>query len=284
MRAFAPAVALLATALGACTADHQFTSGADYIARYASSEPTSSRMVKRRVGPDGAFVDEIPSPPSVDELVREVAAVEPILRLPARIGLARLHRGRFAEVPEEEAAVWREKAARYAHLGEFALVDPLVARMAVSAAGEGLDWTDRRRLEDAITAIRLGAARQHLDAVLVYEVEAAAHKALTPLAFADVTLIGGAILPTRSIEATASARALLVDVRNGYPYGTASAMAQAEELSPSWGSDARRDAVSDRAAELAFTRLGSDVEQMLSQVIAASSRSGSNLSPVKPAS
>lgn len=262
-----PAALLLVTALGACAASHQSTSGADYLARYAPPGPTP-----QQVDASGAVVEEIAADPGVDELVRKVAAVEPILRHPARIGLARLQYGRLAAPAAEDEALWRGIATRHAALGAFTIVDPLIAQLVVSAAGDWLDDSGRRRLSDAITEIRLGAARQHLDAALIYEVSTRATKDFTPLAFADVTLVGGAILPTRVIEADAQARAILIDVRNGYPYGTASAVADEETWSPSWGSDARRDRIAEEAGARALARLGPEVEKMLSQVIAATPR------------
>lgn len=67
------------------------------------------------------------------------------------------------------------------------------------------------------TDIRRKAARQHLDQVLIYEIGAQSHERDTPFALADVTLIGGAPLPTGQFKVAGVGQAFLVDVRNGYP-------------------------------------------------------------------
>jgi hypothetical protein len=41
----------------------------------------------------------------------------------------------------------------------------------------------------------------------------------TPLSFADLSIIGMFIVPSRHLKAEGFASALLLDVRNGYPYG-----------------------------------------------------------------
>jgi hypothetical protein len=68
--------------------------------------------------------------------------------------------------------------------------------------------------------IRRGAARQHLDYVLVYEVGASRQEKSNALALADLTIIGMFVLPSRTIDVEATASGLMLDVRTGYPYAT----------------------------------------------------------------
>ena len=74
----------------------------------------------------------------------------------------------------------------------------------------------RRAVED----IRLAAARQHLDAVLIYETDATDDIKSNPLSLAEWTLIGAFVLPSENVRAEGIAQGILIDVRNGYPYGT----------------------------------------------------------------
>ncbi len=79
--------------------------------------------------------------------------------------------------------------------------------------------------------VRLGAARQHLDHVLIYEVFSDTKTTKLASSVANWTIIGGYFVPSREIETTGFANALLLDVRNGYPYGTASATLNSTEYS-----------------------------------------------------
>ena len=231
-------IALVAM-LSACTQVHT-TSGADYLARYES------------VSNDG----------QIDGAIREAAAVEPILSFPARIGLAKIDRGRLVGLRPSELELWTEISERHQDLGEFVAISPLVAEFAS-------DHRQRERpslvgdIQALVKKVRLGAARMHVDAVLIYGVDSSAHRDSTPLAFFDVTIIGGAILPTRRIKANAVANALLIDVRNGYPYGTATAEAESSELSVTWGAGGRTRDAGARIVLDAVRKLAPEVEKMI---------------------
>ena len=84
------ALAALTLTLAACTSSVQTTSGADYLKGYDGSYAVQS-------GASGS---------DTDAAVRRVAAVEPNLKFPARIGLARIEHGQLAAVPEGEGQIW----------------------------------------------------------------------------------------------------------------------------------------------------------------------------------
>src|SRR5262245_15770727 len=100
--------------LAGCESYTQTTSGKDYLAKYpiANAEPATE----------------------IDNRVRAAADVEPLLRFPARIGLARIggengHAGLGVPSPEE-AKAWSEAAQRLGpKFGEFVPVSPLIAAM-----------------------------------------------------------------------------------------------------------------------------------------------------------
>jgi hypothetical protein len=216
-------------ALGACAHSTQLTSGAEYLAATG------------------------PGIGAIDAGIAAVAAVEPNLHFPARIGVARVVNGALSTPTAEEAEGFAALAQRQSGLGAFVPVSPLVAAM-VAPAREG---------SGVIADIRLAAARQHLDYLLVYEIGVRSAERDTPFAIADVTLIGGAFLPTRSIRVAGVGQAMLIDVRNGYPYGTASAIADLSGLARSFGTDRRQDALRERATVKVAEVLLPEIEAML---------------------
>ena len=248
-----PVLALfLAIGLTACSVRTQTTSGADYLARYEATTKKSQAKLNgkaRRIDPD----------------IRKAAGVEPVLRFPARIGLARIAKGRLTAIPATETAIWQKMAERHAALGSFDVVDPLVAHATAESLGHSTYNPDVGAM---IRLIRVGAARQHLDAVLIYEVGARGGAESNGLAFMDLTIIGGAILPTRSIEVEGVAKALLMDVRNGYPYGSASTSIDLSSLSPSWGSDARAADLRRQALGRVTASLAPKIEEMFRELTA----------------
>jgi hypothetical protein len=162
--------------------------------------------------------------------------VEPVLRFPARIGLARVDRGSLTVIPMEEADRWSKAEDRLGNsFGEFVPVNPMVANMAVSASG----YSPAERGPGIIDVIRLGAARQHLDAVLIYEVVTKESEHANILSAANTTILGGYILPSERHDTEGFGNALLIDVVQGYPYGTLTTTVKKQSRSASawgWGS------------------------------------------------
>lgn len=135
--------------------------------------------------------------------------------------------------------------------GGIVASSPLIADMAAGVSGDVA--------KTVVDRIRLGAARQHVDAVLIYTVAYASTDKISPLSLLDLTIVGAYLVPSRSIRGEATATALLLDVRNGYPYGTATTDAHQGGFVPSIGSrqesqdlaqDAEVDAVGKLTAEL----------------------------------
>ena len=249
----------LALVLSSCVHSSQTTSGSRYLSRYDAAEGAVARVT--------------------DAQIAEVANVEPTLAFPARIGLARIDEGRLSTIPAEEAAIWRQLTERLGPgWGQFLPVSPLVAALASPATGtsacrrpDSTSYGRRQRaavvdfdcLRETVQTIRLGAARQHLDAVLIYESFGKSENSSNPLAVTQLALIGF-FLPTENVEAEGLAQAILVDVRNGYHYGTATAVAEepAQRLSTPNNIDTAHAAVQDEARLAAVTALIGEVEKM----------------------
>ena len=239
------AAALSLIALTACETAIQTTSGADYLARYDSTHNTASSASS-----------------SVDADIREIASIEPTLAFPARIGLARIKHGRLITVPTDESYIWQETVKNLGPLyGEFVPVSPLITSM-VSEQRQEYESREKTLIEN----IRRGAARQHLDYVLVYEVGSSRREKANALALADLTIIGMFVLPSRSIEIEASASAILLDVRTGYPYATITSHAEKSGVSRAVSEYSTGQKLADTAEERAVLMLASDVESGMEEL------------------
>ena len=260
MKQFLGAFGVSLLLAGCSTHAVQTSSGGEYLAQYAQSR---SAVTAADAATGEVLTDENGKKiVTLDDLVREAAAVEPVLRLPAHIGIARIHNGKLTDIPEAELAVWQKLAEKHPNLGRVSVVDPLIAEFTAESFGLRSGY----RNANAIPKLRIGAARQHMDAVLLYDIGVETRKENTALAFLDVTVVGGAFFPTRSIKVEGTAQALLVGVLNGYPYGTARTRQEFKKLSPSWGSDNYRGKLTEETAATLVADLIPQVEAMIDKL------------------
>lgn len=231
--------------LTACTTHTQTTSGQSYLDKY-KNVPTLATTNEDNI--------------NIEAQIRQAAQVEPILSFPARIGLARIDNGRLSNIPGEEIEAWiktRDKLGK--DFGEFIPLSPLVTNMVSSS----VESQNNSRINNVINKIRLGAARQHLDAVLIYETYSKSDRQSNFLSIANITIIGGYILPSKAIEAEGFANAMLIDVIQGYPYGTAEVILDKEEMyTSSWGSQERQHKFSEKVKTKAAIKLAGEAERM----------------------
>lgn len=232
---------LAAFLLSACATSTQLSSGAAYLAA---------------------------GPAITDKDIARAAAVEPDLHFPARIGVARVLNGDLTLPSAAEAALFADwpQAADY---GTFVPISPLIMTMVTGQPSKPIARERGYTVRDTgqvVQDIRLAAARQHLDYVLIYEIGARSSQRDTPFALADVTLIGGAFLPTRSIKAMGIGQALLVDVRNGYPYGTTQVSTDLSGVARSFGTHRREAFLQDKATLKVSELLIPEVFKMLADL------------------
>jgi hypothetical protein len=208
------------------------------------------------------------TPSTIDERVREVANVEPLLRFPARIGLARIgwanSRPTLIPPPSEEAKAWVDLAEDLGpEYGEFVPISPLIAAM-VAPDHPSNERTDM--IKNTLETIRLAAARQHVDAVVIYEADATANSKNNPLSIADWTLIGAFVLPSQDVKAQGLAQAVIIDVRNGYHYGTVQATADDKTVAARFSNqEAERD-LAKRVETAAVTNLTQETRGLVRQL------------------
>jgi hypothetical protein len=222
-----PSLIAIALVLAGCNHTVQATSGADYLAAAPQLQMS-----------DGAF----------EERLRAAADVEPLLRFPARIGVARIGhnhcRPTLLSPSAGEGKAWLELSDRLGPgYGEFVPISPLVAAM--DAPTPPACW-DSDTPRDVVGTVRLAAARQYIDVVMIYEVDATADTRRNPLSIANWTVIGAFVVPSRNVKAQGVAQAMLIDVRNGYPYGTIQATADEKTSATLFaGYDAERDLMNE---------------------------------------
>lgn len=240
---------LISNMLFGCSAYTQTSSGQAYVNRQNAQMQRKSPQT---------------SLSSFQEEILKIASVEPTLEFPAKIGLARLQHSHLTAIPAEEAEAWENlKTKLGSEFGEFVPINPMVAEM----VSEGVSFTGNNATQTAINKIRLGAARQHVDAVLIYEVVSISGSSKNFLSIADLTIIGAYILPSQTKNAEAIASALLIDVVQGYPYGTVTAnVIKANSTSTSVGSYNKGKMVSKTAETKAAINLTGEVEKLMHSV------------------
>jgi hypothetical protein len=165
---------------------------------------------------------------NIDEKIREVAGTKPSVQFPARIGLVKLYNGKITNLTAEEIEAWNQAKRELGEdFGEFV---PLSSMIVVHA----IPPKDKKTPQDTsqiFSQIRLGAAGKHFEQVLIYEVFSKTKTTKLSSAVADWTIVGGYFVPSRQIDTIGYANALLLDVRSGYPYGTASTTLNTSKIS-----------------------------------------------------
>lgn len=245
----------------ACSRTIQTTSGGSYLQKYESQVKGSS--------PLHSFSDSQENEDSVEtislnEKILQVAAVEPTLTFPARVGIAKIERGQLTVIPEKEADDWKKMQDSLGNnFGQLIPVNPLIANMVASSVA----LESRTRMGNVIQKIRFGAARQHLDVVLIYEVYSKSDMDRNILAITDLTIIAGYFMPSRKVEVEGFANSMLIDVVQGYPYGTANIALEKEEMFTTlWGSDDTKEELSDQVKARAAHKLTEEVEKMFTEL------------------
>ena len=262
-----------ALALAACSTHVQSSSGRDYL----SKAPAPVRVAS--LAGEGAGDAQLGA-------IRAAASVEPLLRFPAKIGVARIEDGALTPIPDAEMAAFAGALeATGGAYGDFVPLNLLVTAMAVpedqlGALSGGRGGAPLLRARQAVDAIRIGAARQHMDAVMVYEVFGTSDARQSALSVGDLTILGAFLLPGREVDAMGHAEGLLIDVRNAYPYLTASETVTRDGMAATARSRKRGDelkaaaqlaAVEDMAATLpaAFAKLAVELGNLPDERVAA---------------
>lgn len=226
----------------------QMTSGKKYISDYSQVEVKEANKT------------------STDKEVKLVAEIEPSLRFPARIGLVKIYNGKITNLSPEEVESWTKvKEEMGEKFGDFIPVSSMIAEMVYSSQNRN---TKRHgNPVEIFRKVRLGAARQHLDYVLVYEVLSSTKTTKLASSIANWTIIGGYLIPSRQIKTTGHANALLLDVRTGYTYGTATATLNANEISAWFNNRDKARNLADKNQISTVIKLIPEVQQMMKKLM-----------------
>lgn len=202
----------------------------------------------------------------LNEEIQLIANIEPSIEFPSRIGLVKLFNGRITNLSPNEVEAWENaKHMMGSKFGEFIPVSPMIAEMVYTP--RNTNSKSKIKSSEVFRKIRLGAARQHLDHVLVYEVFSETKTTKLASSVANWTIVGSYFVPSRDIETTGFANALLIDVRNGYPYGTASATLNASELAASQTYRDRARNLSDINQIATVIKLIPEVQNMMEKLM-----------------
>lgn len=237
--------------IGGCTHNVQTTSGSEYLKKYENTPVLAGSEQSKDENRE------------FSDILKKTADVEPLLTFPARIGIARIENGQLSSVPDAEYEAWLEAKDKLGkNFGEFIPINPLVVNLASASVYD----SDNYQTVNTVNKIRLGAARQHLDAVLVYEVYSKSSSKNNILAVGNLSIIGGFILPSQQLKAEGFANAILIDVIQGYPYGTVQAIADKEDISTLWNERTNLVKVEDRAKTTAVIKLIDEIEEMFMEL------------------
>ncbi|MEM9011597.1 MAG: hypothetical protein AAGE18_10250 [Pseudomonadota bacterium] len=216
------------------------------------------------------------APVTVDPEIAEIAAIEPNLTFPARIGVARVVGRQLTVVPPEEAALFADFAEKNQAYGVFVPVSPLVAALIEPRRERTADGRIVTEARNVLHHVRQAAARQHLDAVLIYELTTRGDVRTRAYSASSGFISGAFLAPGNpSTEAEALVGAILLDVRNGYPYGTATKRRDLSDLTGPYSSRSRQVALEEAEILAMLTDLLADVDTMLDLLATSQGRRAS---------
>ena len=243
--------------LTACENNIQTSSGKEYLARHENTSVPASEMEAK-----------------FQARLRDAANIEPTLKFPARIGVARIEKGELSDIPVSEMKSWGKASEKIGSIyGEFVPLSVILTRM---TEVKNSYYNSEQQYDNTIQSIRLAAARQHIDVVFIYEVKSKGSKEGNFLSLGNLTLVGAFILPSEEVKAEAISAGMLVDVMNGYPYGQVKAVATKSALTTWHNDDVAANSVSEKARLLAVENLASEVDKMLFSLKARLEKKSSN--------
>jgi len=165
--------------------------------------------------------------------IRELAARKASPNFPARIALTRV-----------QAAGYRSQTAEGVGRGPFTVitVQELFGDKELQSVSEWRNVAGVAPLNslllppslNSLDDLRVAAAKLQADVLLVYTLDTLFR--VQSKTFSPLTILSLGILADRDARVTATASALLIDVRTGFVYGLAEAMASASELTNVWHS------------------------------------------------
>ncbi len=223
------------------------------LAACSQTLPPPSNTAHRSLAPPDNGIDLGPVV-EIDTAIQELAQGAKPLILPAKIGLARLEKGRITALPASELTLWRDTAKTFGpEFGDFVIVNTVTLDdKAGPPAGR----------------LRHIAAQQGLDYIFAYSVETVSDDVSTGLGILDLTLIGGYIIPSKDILAKVTLSGALIDVTTGHIHASLVGHGRNRGTSPTQKRRRKRHAIEQRAKDAAVRELADQAAQTLKDLAA----------------
>lgn len=158
--------------------------------------------------------------------IKRVLELKPQVKFPLKLGIY-LGSERSPGYPYAPEWRWNDKNKNaVASWGERLKADGIVS--------DAFVVSDATTFGQDLKSIRLAAARHGTDAVLVIKGGSQVDRYLNPLAFLNITIVGGYLFPGSHRDALFMIMAALWDVRNEYLYLTVEAEGVAKTVGPTF--------------------------------------------------
>lgn len=191
--------------------------------------------------------------------IQEAFAVQPTNPFPASVAVVRLQGTNYSNYYLQQSGGSRSAGRYTVVLAKEVNEDTHLAKFQNLPQLRGFVSLNRMLLPPVIESdqdLREAAARLRADLLLLYTFDTVFFDRDPSVPLSVITL---GLSPTRTISATSTASALLLDTRTGFIYGAYEATERAETFSSSWGSREAADQMRQKTESTAFAKLADSI-------------------------
>jgi hypothetical protein len=203
--------------------------------------------------------------------IAEAASRRPTVTFPARVGVVRIQANEYRSYSNEGYGRGQFTAVTTQELLTDEQMEAVSKWPSLSAVIPITRLTIPSRL-DSIDDLRVAGAKIQADILLVYTIDTSFR--IQGKGYGPLSAISLGIIPDRDAYITATASAILVDVRSGFVYGGAEATAKKSGLTNVWESSGTVDRKRVQAEEEAFGQLVEQISRTWTGVIKQYSAAG----------
>ena len=199
-----------------------------------------------------------------DADIAEIMKREPAAAFPAHVAIARIEAGGYSSHGADCVGRGRLCLVTVREVETDADFEQLAALPQVAGAVQ----MSRLLLPDALNTLkdlRLAAASLKADMLLLYSIDTRFHVESTDIG--PLSLVSLGFLPNKKAHVTATASAVLIDVRTGFIYGAVDASAKNEQRATLWSTEAAIDEARLKAERGAFRGLLSEYDRLWRGVV-----------------
>jgi hypothetical protein len=199
-----------------------------------------------------------------DADIAEIMKREPAASFPARVAIARVEQGGYSSHGADCFGKGRLCLVTVHEVETDADFEQLASLPQVA----GSVPLSRMLLPEAINSVkdlRIAAASLKTDMLLLYSIDTRFHVESADIG--PLALLSLGFLPNKKAHVTATASAVLIDVRTGFVYGAAEASAKREQRATLWTSEAAIDDARLKAERGAFEGLLSEYDKLWRGVV-----------------